>query len=474
MKTGDDFFDSAEFRSLLQTYEQSINTGESVFMDADDLVEIADYYQYTGRMDQANGAIELASQLSPNGINILTYRIHESLSKSDTVTAWDYLNRMIDTHEPDYVYSRAEILISEGRTDEADEYLQDIRQTLDADEVQDYTVDVANIFSEYGLPEKAMEWLMRAKPETNLQFKELMGRTFFGLGRFEDCERIFHELVDKEPFSIKFWNGLASTQFMNGKYNEAIESCEYAIAIDPQDLNAIIAKANSLHRLDNFEEALHYYKRYIEIEPNDIFALLYAGTCLNNLRRTEEAVRMLEKSMSVADSDSPFLNDICQELAFAYSDSGLPDKALEILQKTDDLDCDHAQIDVIKGHIMLNHGDFSRAEEFFRHAMSITSYPKDTLLRVIISFYDNHYLNDAHRLFQRYFALTDPLSDDGEGYAYMALCCYKMKRYDEYLTYLEKASQTNPQTCRKVLGHLFPDELNPEDYYNYIKDKLDE
>ena len=53
MKVGDDYFDSADFQRLLSTYEKSINAGEPVFMDADELTDIADYYQYTERLDEA-------------------------------------------------------------------------------------------------------------------------------------------------------------------------------------------------------------------------------------------------------------------------------------------------------------------------------------------------------------------------------------------------------------------------------------
>ena len=40
----------------------------------------------------------------------------------------------------------------------------------------------------------------------------------------------------------------------------SVTSSEYAIAIDPEDAEGLLAKANGLFRLENFEEALKYYK----------------------------------------------------------------------------------------------------------------------------------------------------------------------------------------------------------------------
>ena len=123
--TGDKYFDSEAFHKLLDSYETSINAGEPVFMDADDLVDIADYYQYTGEKDKAEEAISLALSLSPGSSSPLTYRIHEALfQQNDPQKAWELLEQMIDKESPDYIFDRAEILISEGNIEEAESMRQ--------------------------------------------------------------------------------------------------------------------------------------------------------------------------------------------------------------------------------------------------------------------------------------------------------------------------------------------------------------
>ena len=114
-KTGDEYFDSEEFRDMLAEYEEAVNTGQPVFLDADELAEIADFYQMSGQMDEAEAAITLAEGLSPGAIAPLAYRIHEALYDGDTQRAWELLDQIIETSEPDYVYCRAEILLSEER-----------------------------------------------------------------------------------------------------------------------------------------------------------------------------------------------------------------------------------------------------------------------------------------------------------------------------------------------------------------------
>ena len=69
----DEYFDSEEFREMLAEYEDAMNMGMPVFMDADELSEIADYYQTQERYDEADAAIELALSLSPGAVAPLTF-----------------------------------------------------------------------------------------------------------------------------------------------------------------------------------------------------------------------------------------------------------------------------------------------------------------------------------------------------------------------------------------------------------------
>ncbi len=475
--TGDEYFDSDEFHDLLAEYEQALSTGQPVFMDADELAEIADYYQMTGQADQADKAINLALNLSPGAIAPLVYKVHEAIWNGDVALAKTYLSQVIEKDDPDYVYTTGEVMLAEQLPDEADRYFSEQLRTVPPDEQQDYVIDVAGIFTDYGYGEHAMAWMARAKQEDTPDFKELMARTLFGLGKYKDSERLFNELIDTDPFSKRYWNALASAQFMSEKYADAVQSSEFAIAIDPDDAEGIISKANGLYRLGNYEEAQQYYARYLSLEPDDDLALLHRGVCLINLERTEEALDVLRQALDKAlaaeeetGQPSDTLVDIYQELAFALSEEGHTDEALAFLDKTDPLDCDHVQMEIVKGHVLLADERHEEAQQHFSKALDETDNPRQTLLRIIVSLYDNKYLEAAYSMFKRYFRLIG--DDYDEGYAYMALCCYDMKRYDKFLDYLKEACRRNPEECRIVLRHLFPDNIEPENYYQYIKDKL--
>ncbi|MBQ3632099.1 MAG: tetratricopeptide repeat protein [Prevotella sp.] len=463
-KTGDEYFDSEEFRELLAEYEEAVGSGQPVFMDAEELTEIADYYHCTGANDQANDAIHLAISLSPDAVAPLDYLFHEALADRNPAQAEELLDRMIDKTGPEYIYDRAELMLYHGKANNANAYLRKEQKKVPEEEMQDYVVDVATLFSDYDQPTIAMEWLNEGNEEDTPEYQELKAHMLAGIGRYKDSLKIFNELIDRNPFSKRYWNGMANTQLMEEDYDKAVESSEFAIAIDPNDPEGLLAKADALFHLNNFTDALEYYGRYNQLEPDDAYGLLYQGICLLNLDRIEEAVVTLEKAEAV--DEGMLREDIIEELAFAYNELGATPKALELLDSLDSDDPNtHSNVLIMKGHLLLCVGRNAEAESLFSEAINTHKAPHEAILRVIISLFDNQFIEGAYKMFKRLYKLAP--SDFNYGYAYMALCCYDLKYDDEFLFYLKEACQRNPRECRSVLSFLFPSDVKPQDYYNY-------
>lgn len=466
------YFDSESFKKLLEQYEHSVKSGHPVYMDADDLADIADYYHYEGRLEEAADAIELALQFNPDAIGPLLYKAREALSFNHFAVARDYAERIRVIDSAEYLYLMGEILICEGNTEEADELFRKQFLELPPDEQMDYVYDVANLYAEYNDYNKSFEWMARSQGDDSDDFKELMARTLFGIGKYEDSSRLFNELLDHNPYSKVYWNALASAQFMSEDYGASVTSSEYAIAIDPNDAESILTKANGLYHLENYEEALSYFEKYTEKNSTDEFGYLHQGTCLINLGRFEEAISRLLIAEENASEDSQYLPEIYQELAFSYSELKQPETALSYIDKTEHLDCDHIDMEIIRGHILVANKRLQEAEFVFKNAIKKSGNAPKTMLRVMVSLYDNRYVLATYKLFKKFFNLVD--DDWNEGYSYMALCCWDIKHYDEFIDYLKKAVEKNPREARMVLGHLFPLGMKVTEYQQFIEESLKE
>jgi tetratricopeptide (TPR) repeat protein len=468
-KEDNDYFESEDFKEILSEYETSVNSGSPVYMDADDLVDIADYYNMHGEMDKCHQALECATELHPESIAPTIFKAREAMFRGDYELAKKYEGQIENNNDLDYYYLHAELLIRDGKEDEAESYLDNCLSETN-EEYQDFVLDVVNIFNDYKLYHKSYDWISRLKDTESIEFKELMGEILFNLGKYKDSNRIFNELIEEDPFSSDYWNSLSNSQFMQDDYKEALTSSEYAIAINPNDTEAILNKANSLFHLNNIEEALIFFRRFTQLVPNDETGYFLQGVSLNNLDRYQEAVICLKRADELSGGTSSSQLQIYQELAFSLSSLGKVDESLSYIDKTEKLECDHSEMMVVRGHILLSNKKESEAFGIFEKALEMSSNIPATALRISVSLFDNKYYEKAYDMFQHLF--NNASKDWKDGYSYMALCCKDLKKVKEFLTYLKKACEINPTEAKEILGEMFPDEMEPNEYYNYVFNKI--
>ena len=469
MPLQDKYFESTEFKEKLQLYENAQASGTSVYLEPDDLTDIAEYYHMLGNIEACMEVVNYAIRLFPGATMPLVFRSRVALLMENNVArAMEYAEMIDDKSDLDYLYIKAEIMIVDDRADEANDFLHHAYEELDDEERADYVIDVANLFADYDLMDTAKQWLSLSDEYDATDYKELQGRIAIGLGDYEESKRIYNELIDRNPYSFTYWNQLASTQLMHNEIMESIQSSEFALAINPNDEEATLNKANGLFSLGNFEEASKYYERFTKISPNSEIGEMFQGISLINLNKTEEGVEHLLKAEKIADPYSENLHDIYVELAYSLSVLGRHDETMEYIEKISQLD-DHDpyETDILKGHVHLQKEEIEKAMLCFQHAVNASNGLPRVILRIGICIYDNGYYSLAYDVFH---LLLDDASDDWkEGWSYLALCCKLLSRDSEFVYAVRKACQQNPVEAKMVLGDLFPENLPPEDYVNYLK-----
>ena len=471
MPIQDKFYESPEFKEKFQLYENAQASGTSVYLEPDDLTDIAEYYHILGNIDACKNTVEYAIKMFPGATMPLVFRSRVALlMEHDVARAEEYAEMIDDKADLEYLYLKAEIMIVDDRAEEAETFLRDAYDELEDDEDKaDFLIDVANLYADYELMEYAQQWLSLSEEYDSTDYKELQGRIAMGLGDYEESNRIYNELIDRNPYSFTYWNQLASSQLLHNEIMESIQSSEFALAINPDDEDATLNKANGLFNLGNFEEACKYYERFTKISPSSEVGEMFLGISLINLNRTEEGVEHLKKAESLADAFSEYLHDIYVELAYSLTALGKHEDAMEYIEKISQLDdCDPYETDVLKGNVHLQKGETAEAMKCFQHAVTASNGSPRVILRIGICIYDNGYYSLAYDVFH---LLLDDASDEWkDGWSYLALCCMLLSRKDEFVYAVRKACQQNPVEAKMVLGEIFPENLSPDDYVNYLKE----
>ncbi len=462
----DSYFDSDEFKSILQRYEDALEQEENVFLDSEELTSIAEYYQAQGDTAKGLAAAEYALELYTGATAPLLFLARVALlHDNNPEKALDIVEQIEDKSDLDYFYLKAEIMIVENHVAAADLYLEECYQQVADSDRPDFLLDTATLFADYEQTDMVEKWLLKSDETDHPDYRELQARIEYLRGNFAESEEILNGLIDENPYSALYWDLLAIVQLAQEHYNDSMTSSEYAIAINPKDDEALLNKANVLIRLNNFEEALRYYERYSEVCPMKEAGELYQGECLLNLNRTREASFHLLMAEKLAPRESPHLAEIYQYLAFCFCKAGNTDDALAYIDKTQTVPCNHNEMLVVKGYVLLSGNRIEEATQCFSKAMTQSGGANTVMMRIAMALYDNNYIDMAYNLLGELMEKNDHQLN--YGYAYLAVCAHDLGKREEYLRYLKTAVERDPMEAKTILGPLFPDDMEPEDFYQY-------
>ena len=148
MHIDEELFKKDRFKRNLKQYEEAMKEGRTVFMDIDDLTDIIDYYNYDGLVDDANNVADYALALYPGSIGPLVFKTRQALVENNYEKARDLCEQIEDKSDVDYFYLRAELLIAEGKTQEAEDLLLARYEETDKDEHDNTSLHVGAVYIE--------------------------------------------------------------------------------------------------------------------------------------------------------------------------------------------------------------------------------------------------------------------------------------------------------------------------------------
>lgn len=265
----DKYYQTDEFQAHLHAYEEMRKGNIGDFLDSEDLTDIAEYYHLKGMEKERNEVLDYAVDLYPGAASPLIFQARIALLMSHDIDAAERIADAVEDKEHlEYIYFQIELMLNQGKYEEANRYMHEhINATEDEEEREDYILDMACFFLDYDDVDRAEEWLKLVSDKTSDMYKELRARSLKALGRYDESEGLYNTLIDGDPYSGKYWNQLAQSQILHKDFLGAISSSEYAIAIDPNDEEAVLNKATALFANNNPDEALKYYLRYKELNP---------------------------------------------------------------------------------------------------------------------------------------------------------------------------------------------------------------
>mgnify|MGYP001661257772 CR=1 FL=1 len=195
--------------------------------------------------------------------------------------------------------------------------------------------------------------------------------------------KMFEELTMLDAFNLDFWHRLAEAHLILSDFSQAVQAADYALAIDPTDLQSMKLKARALSQLhSNPDEVIKLYDKVLAsdlMEEQDYGPLTAAYISVNN---EEKAVKMLEASCAREGSNLAALDTLM--IMSPSKARKFIDKALDINEITEE-----SVMEWSRQHT--DRGDYFGAAEIVKSYLSRGGVLSDPAIPMEIFYATNDY-----------------------------------------------------------------------------------
>lgn len=172
------------------------------------------------------------------------------------------------------------------------------------------------------------ELLKQYLPDTgDSQFDE--GVRYYQAGDWQNAERVFHDIVAKEPQRAEAPYYLGRIAESRRLYVEALNHYRMAVSINPNYSEAFLGMGNAYFGLQNYYEAAEQYRRCVQIDSRNVTAYSNLGAVYAIQKDITTAEHYLMEGYRIKPDDAT----LCYNLACLYALQHLTEKALEFLDR---------------------------------------------------------------------------------------------------------------------------------------------
>lgn len=456
------YFEDPEFKELVEKYEEMVNNHFPCYFEADDLVNIAEYYVETERYKDADKVIEFALKLHPSNTDAMIFRARSLAIKGKLEEAYRVANQIEDPTDREVKFLKADLLMEENRTKEADEIFT---QLAEAEDYEPETIlDILQAYTDANQMKYAEKWyrylsthydVMEVSKEEE-SFRDTLCDYFMTFNKPGQAIPFLRMTLDENPYSTPHWNNLGKCFLQLQNFEEAHEAFDFALAIDETNKETLALKAFCYRQSGDLKEASKYYLRLAKASENRVrsfLALVKVYLDMRDYDSAKEYMDLLLKNKSELTNYE--LAELYCDIALCHAASGQSEEGDEYISKAIELNDHDPEIRLSTGRFFLlkgKDGDKATKEECLKNALrqfddALLFTPEeeqyDILFGIASAYFDTQNFENAVQYFEQ---MVDRFPQDSKGmYFFMIYCYFYTQQLSPFMHYLAKIEKELPQ-----------------------------
>lgn len=425
---------SSKLTELIAQYEAAKAEEKQIYLDADQLAEIADQYSFERRFDEAQEVIIYGLKLHPGNTELLMEQAYLYLDLQQVQLAKLTAETITESYDTDVKLLKAEILLHEGQL----EATKSILATIDEQDEMDTIISIAYLYIDMGYPKEASPWLQEGlkKYSDEEEFLGVMAEYYYAIERFEEAAEYYNALIDMDAYNPLYWTILAKCRFAMEEYEKAIEACDFALAANPKFGEAYVFRAHSYFHLDNPDPAIADYKvamEYKMMAPE--FGYMFIGLAYYNKEDWKSAHeyyhRVIDIYQEKGEENSPLLVDTYTNDALCLANMDMFEEAYQLCDKAKKINPKDTNIYLIEGKLYMTEGKTDEGNQAWANAVHY-SPEAETWFQIGSYSMDLTMIKNAKFCFEQAYDLNPGMNELAENLAIISLMLEDMDSFHKY------------------------------------------
>ncbi|MBO7580935.1 MAG: hypothetical protein J6T38_05375 [Bacteroidaceae bacterium] len=513
-----DYFHSKEFKDLLKSYEAQRDKGESIYLDADDFADIADYYLSMDKPSLAMDVLATGLAIHPDDDVLLIVRSATYIYQREYDKAEEVLGSL-DPSNSDVKYQLAQLEYAKyGNVTKAEKLwrawmkLENGPNPTEEQRRESYIHIISSLIE------------LRANERGEREFDVDATRrwirayidTFSPLGKYDEdvqladicrdndladlMSEVLTQVLEEQPYLPKGWSNLALAQYLMQNYEQALESCDFALAINPDDLEALLTKAHVYHSMGEKKASKPVFKEYLDKGGEAVQIIPYADAlfvsgekdvaiselewlCNYFENRRLEAVTKYQQAQATLPADSEELKRekghydevldlytrILTDVSDLYHHNECYEEGIAVNRRLTDVDGRNSEAYFMLG---INNLALARYEEASKNFAFALQWAEDQVmmgvdiaLTFVLNNFDRFALEVLNAVSQIAPNSKSPFVKNIP--AAKSLTYLKLGHKDQFLKYFKVACNETPELVKKVYEGYFPKTVPVNQWSDY-------
>lgn len=292
-------FEEKYLNEIINRYEDNIKLKKNIFFDLEEFSFIIDYYIDKNKLSSADEALKIAIKLYPETVELMLRKAKILIEKNNTKEALNELKAAENIDNSNYeIYMLKGIAYINSRQIKEAEKCYDICISKIFDDERKFEIifviglNLIHI-KEFKLAVKYFTLCEKQCSDRPEVLSEL-AYCHEGLGNYHKSIEYYNRCLDEDPFDNSSWYNLGLVYQRVNEPSLALQALDFALAIDPYDLNAYLAKASLLYSLELFRKAIDAYEEYLVHDKDCIDIHYFIGECYERMEKYDKAAEKYE------------------------------------------------------------------------------------------------------------------------------------------------------------------------------------